>query len=77
MCLINAHFSPATTVYRAQFPLSFREINDDTKSDMKIVLPAVVLLIALSVWGASFLRNTSKIFVWCIFIRLWREGSGD
>ena len=47
-------------MYRAQFPLSLREIHEDTKSDMKTVLPAVILLMALSVWGASFLRNTSK-----------------
>ncbi|CAI8053823.1 Cytochrome c oxidase subunit 4 isoform 1, mitochondrial [Geodia barretti] len=48
----------AVELYRAQFPLSLREIHEDTKSDMKTVLPAVILLMALSVWGASFLRNT-------------------
>ena len=55
-------------MYRAQFPLSLREIHEDTKSDVKTVLPAVILLMALSAWGASFLRNTSKRRALCAFL---------
>ena len=55
--LNNAHL-PA--VYRAQFPLTFREMEDDRKSDRKTVIPSVILLTAFSVWASMYLRDTSK-----------------
>ena len=55
--LINVHFH---TVYRAQFPFTMREIHEDTKSDRKTVIPAVILLSAFGVWASMYLRDTSK-----------------
>ena len=61
------------TVYRAQFPFTFREINDDLKSDRKTVVPAVILLSALSILGASLLRNSSELFVCGVLLLGCRE----
>ena len=58
MCLFNAHFIFA--VYRAQFPYTYREMISELHADYKTVIPAVLLLIAFSVWGADFLRKTGK-----------------
>lgn len=57
--LINAHF--LSSVYRAQFPYTYKEMMSE--SDMKTVLPGLILLTAISIWAASFLRSTSKFCV--------------
>jgi len=46
-------------VYRASFPKTFKEMS---KSDghYKKVIPGVIIGMAIGIWVANFLRNTSK-----------------
>lgn len=65
------------TVYRAQFPFTYKEMHEDRRSDMKTVIPSVILLMAISVWLSTYLRNTSESVEWfmlyglCTYIDLF------